>query len=118
MFRRFAEGYERPSPDQLHEWFQGEMVSVDGTILCDEAYVVLREFFHHPDSPIGAFDLGRRIFMDPFQARSLCRQLVVHDVLEESPAFSTKYQIARHRLSQQVFERLRSQLVRATRRAA
>ena len=118
MFRRFAEGYERPSPDQQREWFLGEMVTVDGTILCDEAYVVLREFFNDPKTTISAIDLGRRIFMDPFQARSLCRQLVVHEILEESPAFSTKFRIARHKLSSQVFDKLQSQLVRAMRRAA
>jgi len=117
MFRRFAEGYERPSPDQLYEWFLGEMVASDGTILCDEAYVVLREFFSDLSASITAMELARRIFMDPFQARSLCRQLVTHRILEESPAFSTKFKVARNKIGDEAFGRLLSQL-RVVRRAA
>ena len=85
------------------------MVTPDGTIVSDEAYIVLREFFFDPQANISAMEISNRTFMDPFQVRSLCRQLATHRIIEESPAFSTRFQVAHAKLTARVLERLASQ---------
>jgi hypothetical protein len=118
MLRRFADGYRRPSPERLREWFTGELISSNGAILSDEAYILLREFFSDEHVGHSAMELSKKTFMDPFQVRSLCRQLVTHEILEESPPFSTQFRLIRHKVHASVFQRLASYFATNMRQAA
>jgi hypothetical protein len=128
FFRRFAPGWERPTPEQQREWFHGkgifpdvEKVSYDGTINNDCAHMVLTEIVGHelryrqaksetgPQSGLSAMEIADRTFMNPFQVRSICRQLCTGGhwrmVLEEYPANSTRFRIYPN-ISQEKFHRL------------
>lgn len=116
--RRFAPGFRRPHPDQLREWFLGEMVTPDGTIVADEAYIILREFFQQREilwelreGAMSAIELSHKTFMDPFHVRSICRQLAAlgHNILIEDPAFSTKFRLRAEKIPKERFDRLRAQ---------
>ena len=116
FFRRFAPGWERPTPEQQREWFHGkgtfpdvEKVSYDGTINNDYAHMVLTEIIGHelryrqatsetgPQNGLSAMEIADRTFMNPFHVRSICRQLCTgghrFSVLEEYPAFSARFRI-------------------------
>jgi len=118
MPRGFAEGHAPASPDQLREWYMGEMVSRDGEILCDEAHVLLREFVDTPNATISAVTLARRLFMDPYQTRSLCRQLVTHEILEESPPLSARFRLVQDDVHGAVLANIASHVRRSHRKAA
>lgn len=117
-FRRFAPGFERPTPDELSNWFVGEMVDYNGKIVHPYAHAILKVFFDvhrlSPNSQLSDFSIPAVVLAeflgeDPFKIRSVCRQLCTHRLLEESPAFSCNFRIST-RILPSVVDKLKDQL--------
>ncbi len=118
MPRQFAEGFEPAGPEQLREWYCGQMVAPDGAILCEEAFIILKAFCEMPTVSISAVTLAKRLFMDPYQTRSFCRQLATHKILEESPPLSTRFRLSCDAEMTTVLKNISSQVEHPQRDAA
>jgi len=88
MFRRFAPGVERPSPDQLREWHIGRMFDNEGMPIDVESGLIIQQLINSPNATISAIIISRRTKLNPFLVRSYCRQMCAVDVLQESPPLS------------------------------
>lgn len=118
MLRRFALGVERPDPDQLREWHVGRLFGADGEPLCEEADVIIRQFLDNPGATISAIIISRRIFIDPFQVRSFCRQMAAVEILEESPPLSACFRLSSDNHGRALLNRIRQRLDPGARRRA
>jgi hypothetical protein len=95
FIRRFARGFERPSPDQMREWHVGQMFDSEGSPIDVEAGLIIQPFIENPTATISVMIIQRRTRLNPFLIGSYCRQMCSFSILEEDPPLSVRFTLAK-----------------------
>ena len=103
FFRRFAPGYPRPTPEMQREWHNAKLPECIKPDLPEGE--IFKQFIELPNGTISAMILAKRFKLDPFYVRSLCRQLSVLGLLEETPPLGAVFRLNRDKRNRELIER-------------